>query len=257
MLQYAIATCLLLLPVVLTPHAHSQTLSQLTYLADDSPPLNYLDKGELKGKAVDLLERTTRLAGAPVSRSDVQVLPWARAYRDTLSGPGRVLFSVYRMPERENLFKWAGPIDENRLVLVAKKARKISLSSLQELNFYTVGAQREDAAEHYLRKLDLETMVVTLTVLPKQAAKMLDTGRIDIWAAGEGGVWSNLAATGLNPADFEIVGVLHRFELYFAFSRDVDDALVQQFQSALNRVIASQQEDDTNSQPPAGQPAPT
>jgi polar amino acid transport system substrate-binding protein len=217
----------------------AQTLDQLFYIADDSPPLNYLVEDRLTGKAVDLLEQATDIAGAPVKRSEVKVMPWARAYREALSGPHRVLFSVYRMPEREKLFKWAGPIDANRLVLIAKKSRAIKLDDLNQLIFYAVGAQREDASEHYLRKLKLDNLNLTLTVLPIQAAKMLSSDRIDIWAAGESGAFSNITAAGLRQEDFEIVGVLHKFELYFAFSRDVDDALVQQFQSALNQIDAN------------------
>ena len=90
----------LVLWLVLPPFVIGQSLSELTYIADDSPPLNYLDNGELKGRAVDLLVQATTLAGAPIKRTDVKVIPWARAYREALAGPNRVLFSVYRMPVR-------------------------------------------------------------------------------------------------------------------------------------------------------------
>jgi polar amino acid transport system substrate-binding protein len=214
----------------------AQQLNELIYLTENAPPTNYLDNGQLVGTAVEILEAATLAAGSPVRRSQVQVLPWARAYREAIIGPRRVIFAIYRTPEREKLFKWAGPYEQSRLVLVAKKRRNISLSNLEDLNHFIVGAQREDAAEIYLRKLEFGDMVLTLTVSPLQLARMIVSDRIDIWAGGEDGIYAHLAKIDANPNDFEVVGTLHKSDLYFAFSRDVDDALVHLFQRALDEV---------------------
>ncbi len=227
----------LLLLVAVTFNLHAQTLNKLIYLADDSQPLNYVQGNELKGLAFDLLEATTAQAGSPVQRTDVRILPWARAYRQAIRGPNRVLFSMYRMPNREKLFKWAGPFATNTLALTAKKSRSIKINNLADLDNYTIGVQREDAAEHYLRTLDLDRMKVTQVVLAQQGARMLENDRIALWAGGEGGILSNLAAIGVDPNEYETVGILQEFKLYFGFSRDVDDALVQQFQTALDQVL--------------------
>jgi polar amino acid transport system substrate-binding protein len=218
--------------------AHAENLADLIYLSEDSPPMNYLEEGVLKGAAVDLLEQATQMVGSPVQRSTVRVLPWARAYREAISSPNRVIFSIYRTPDREHLFKWAGPIDTNRLVLVAKKQRKITITTLQELNRFNVGAQREDAAEIHLRNLELGGMVLTLTVTPLQLAKMLVSDRIDVWAGGVNGIMTHLALANADPADFEVVGTLHQADLYFGFSRNIDDALINEFQQAIDKILS-------------------
>ncbi|MBB3167513.1 substrate-binding periplasmic protein [Simiduia aestuariiviva] len=234
----AMIGCLMVVASAFAGPAHR--LDQLTYLSENSPPMNFLDNGEFKGIAVDLLERTTRVAGTPVHRDKVKILPWARAYRAAISGPNKVIFAIYRTPEREALFKWAGPFDANSLVLVAKKNRKIKITQLSQLNKFVVGAQREDAAEIHLRNLSLDEMVLTLTVSPLQLARMMQADRIDIWAGGVHGINAHLAMIGAAPEDFEVVGTLHKADLYFAFSRDVDDALVDRFQQSLEKVLSQQ-----------------
>ncbi|WP_407644451.1 transporter substrate-binding domain-containing protein [Dongshaea marina] len=73
-------------------------------------PNNFVEKGELKGAAVELLLAASKQAGSPVSKADIKVYPWARAYNDALKGPNKVVFATTRTKEREKLFKWAGPI---------------------------------------------------------------------------------------------------------------------------------------------------
>ena len=68
----------------------------------------------MQGISVDLLEAVTERMGQTVSRKEVRVEPWADGYRAALEGNGTVLFSTARTPERENLFKWAGPIVTHR-----------------------------------------------------------------------------------------------------------------------------------------------
>ncbi|UTA47065.1 transporter substrate-binding domain-containing protein [Simiduia sp. 21SJ11W-1] len=233
-----IFTSLLLLAALCLSHlALAQPLDELVYLSEDAPPINYYDQGVFKGIAVDLLEQTTAAAGAPVTRTQVQVKPWARAYREALRGPKRVIFAIYRTPEREHLFKWAGPFNKSELVLVAKKRRHITLKDLGALNQYVVGAQREDAAEIHLRNLDLENMAITYTVNPLLLARMMMSDRIDIWAGGLHGIFAHLNQAGANPNEYEVIGTLHQADLYFAFSRDVSDGTVQRFQQALERVL--------------------
>ncbi|MDN3640608.1 hypothetical protein QWY82_17555 [Simiduia curdlanivorans] len=45
---------------------------------------------------------------------------------------------------------------------------------------------------------------------------------------------------GGNPEDFAIVWVLREVGVYFAFSSNVDDALIAQFQESLDYVLSGQ-----------------
>ncbi len=227
---------LLLTVSLASPLAKSQTLSDLQYITENYPPFNYEEQGVLKGEAVELLIAATALAGSPVNARDISLQPWARAFHNALEGPNRVLFSTTRTPEREALFKWAGPIGNNHIVLIGKKSRNIKLNSLQELDHFRVGAVRDDVGELFLRDLRLEKTIITLGVQPESIAKMLQSGRVDLWAYGESSALKLLKQIGAKASDYEVVYVLQSMELYYAFSADVDDALVKQLQDSIDTI---------------------
>lgn len=226
--------CITLL--VLSPHSRGETLADLEYITENYPPFNYVEGGVLRGEAVDLLLSATALSGNPIRARDISVQPWARAFHNALEGPNRVLFSTTRTPERERLFKWAGPIGSNHVVLMAKKSSNIKLNSLKELERYKVGAIRDDVGKLFLRELHLEKSIITLGVQPDSIAKMLQSGRVDLWAYGESSAKDTLKKIGAKVADYEVVRVLKTLDLYFAFSQDVPDKLVAEFQQAIDTI---------------------
>ena len=73
--------------------------------------------------------------GVNLNRSVIQLLPWTEGYEKALTENYTVLFSTGRLPERELLFKWAGPIAEDRYVLLAKKDRNIGILNEEKLNW--------------------------------------------------------------------------------------------------------------------------
>lgn len=65
---------------------------------------------------------------------------------------------------------------------------------------------------------------------------MLQSNRIDLWIYGESSAFNVLKRTGADLADYEVVEVLKSLDLYFAFSADIDDALVKQLQNAIDTI---------------------
>lgn len=222
------------------PRLNAQSLNQLEYITESYPPYNYEENGMVRGEAVELLIAATSLAGSPVLARNILLQPWARAFHNALEGPNRVLFSTTRTPEREALFKWAGPIGTNHIVLVGKKARGIRIDSLSQLDRYRIGAVRDDVGELSLRELHLEKTIITLGVQPESIAKMLQSGRIDLWVYGESSAFDVLKSIGAKLTDYEVVYVLKTLDLYYAFSADVDDALVEQLQDAIDTIRGKQ-----------------
>ena len=212
-------------------------LNQLRYITEHSPPYNFVENGELKGPAVDLLLAATKIAGSPVTRCAILVQPWARAYSNTLEGPNTVLFNTIRTKERETLFKWAGPTGSEKYLLIAKKSRRIIIHSSTDLSNYRIGAVRDDAGEFYLNELNVPTEKLTLAVNVNSLGKMLNAGRIDMWAFGEDGWQQSLKESNIRPDDYEAVFVLKKNDYYFAFSLDVDDTLVEQMQQGIDQAI--------------------
>lgn len=226
----------------------SLPLNQLRYITEHSPPHNYVDHGELKGPAVDLLLAATAKAGSPVNKRDIQVQPWARGYRNALEGPNTVLFNTIRTQSRDPLFKWAGPTGTERYVIIAPRKNNLHIEDSTELAQYRIGAIRDDAGENYLHELAIPKHAITLANNVNYLGKMLKAGRIDMWAFGEDGWQQALAESGIDSKNYEVVYVLKTNDYYFAFSLDVDDDVVAAMQRGIDEVIEGRIKSSNGSQ---------
>lgn len=175
-------------------------------------------------------------SGNPISKKDIHILPWGRAYQSAVKGPNVVLFSTTRTPHREPLFQWVGPITSTRVVLLARKSSEIRLNSIEDVKKHQIGVIRDDIGEQ---------MVLTQGVSPQRLkrigkassiAKMLAKGRIDLWAYEENAANWFLRNNGFDSDDFESVFVLNDSQLFYTFSKDVAPELLAELQKGIDRI---------------------
>ncbi len=122
--------------------------ASLRILTENLPPLNYVKDGALVGPSVEIVKEIQRRIG---STEEIQVYPWARAYKIALEEENVMLFSVSHTPYRENKFKWVGPLATKRDILVAKKGTNLVINSLEDAKkVRRIGVLRNDTKEEYL-----------------------------------------------------------------------------------------------------------
>ncbi len=208
----------------------------VTYYTEQYPPYNYLENGTLRGVAVDLLVETTGRMGSPVSTDAIHVLPWADAYGAALERNNTALFSTVRLPEREKLFKWAGPIVTEHKVLFARSGSGISINDATDLTGYRIGVVTDDAALGELTALGVDPRSVVAYPDPSAVLTMLLEKKIDLFAYGrDAGEYVMKDTTG-SVSGIIVVYELRGYELYYAFSPDTPDTTVAAFQKALDGV---------------------
>ena len=210
-------------------------LSQLTYLTEEYPPYNFTDGHQLQGVAVDLLVAASAQVDQPVLASQIQVLPWSRAYGHAQHATNTVLFSTTRTAARESLFQWVGPIASIRIVLIARKIDAISLSGVEDMKAYRIGVIREDIGEALLQDLGLSDNLVDVGNADS-LAKMLERGRIQLWAYEESVARWFCKQSQVNFNQFEVVYVLKEAELFYALSPNVDTEVVQSLQQGIDQL---------------------
>lgn len=218
--------------------ASNQTISarDLIYITEQYPPYNFQEDGVLQGISVDLLENVWEKMNVSLNRSVIKLLPWADGYQRALSEKNTVLFAIDRSPDREKLFKWAGPIGIDRTVLYAKADRDINISSSQDLKKYKIGAIEEDRALQMLLDEGMKKGDLVLERAPKPIIEMLRNGSIDAWAYGDiTGIWL-IQQSGENASDYSVAYVLGENNVYYAFNKETPDYLVQSFQQALDYI---------------------
>ena len=232
-----IAIFLALLQVVEGVEASEQIASlamDLTYMTEQFPPYNFKEDGELQGFSIDLLEAMWRIMGVDLNRSIIEVLPWREGYERTLNKENTVLFSTARLPQREQLFKWAGPIGPFNNVLISRSDRNPSIVSPGDLLRYRIGAIKDDSAVQMLRDMGVREGTLVLEPTARPIIEMLQNRSIDAWAYGDvAGFWL-IQESGANGGDFEVAYVLGQADYYYAFHKKTPDSLVRSFQEAID-----------------------
>ncbi|OPX77477.1 MAG: extracellular solute-binding protein [Methanosaeta sp. PtaB.Bin039] len=225
--------------------AYDQAASarNLTYITEQFPPYNFEEDGVLQGISVDVLERVWDIMGADLNSSIIEILPWSEGYQRALEQNDSLLFCTARSPEREELFKWAGPVGSLRFVLLAKTKENISITGPEELEALKIGAVEEDMAVQMLLDEGVRMEDISVEKTSEPIVDMLKNGSIDAWASNEiTGLWE-IQESGENASDYEAVYVLGDGHAYFAFNKAVQDTLVQSFQQAIDQVMSHEGDD--------------
>jgi polar amino acid transport system substrate-binding protein len=207
---------------------------RLTYLTEDAPPCNYLENGEAKGVGVDILKAIwKRLGHAP---QKIQVMPWSKAYQASQTQTNTVLFGTARLDSREQMFKWVGPIFLKSFVLFAPKQSQLRAVDFEDMNTLRIGTTRDDAAEQELvrRGIRLDRMVRVQGL--KEQLELLDTNKVDVIARDDMTVLAYMAKHGLKKETVKKVKSISSASLWYAFSKDVPDKVVKEFQDSLNEL---------------------
>lgn len=208
---------------------------QLRLLTEISPPAQMMRNGQLTGRTVELVREAMSRMGLELS---IKVLPWARAYSMALQGPMVGLFATTRTEEREDMFKWAGPLTRLKWVFYARKDSGLVINTLEDARkVERIGTYRHDAREQFLQRhgfTNLESVNDQKTNLLKLAL-----GRLDLVAGTNLGTLGIARQAEIDPSQFESVFTFKTMDLYLAFSKDVPDKEV----ALWNRAFESMHND--------------
>ncbi|MBA1427963.1 substrate-binding periplasmic protein [Pseudomonas orientalis] len=222
--------------MVATAHADESSDTPLVLLTENFPPYNMAKNGKnfardenIEGIAVDIMRETFKRAG--ISYNLTLRFPWERIYKLALEKPGYGVFVMARLPDREALFKWVGPIGPDDWVLLAKDDSKIQLDGLEQARRYRIGAYKGDAIAESLDKQGLKPIVA---LRDQDNAQKLMEGQIDLWATGDPA--GRYLARQVGVDGLKTVLRFNSAQLYLALNKEVPDEVVARLQAALDEL---------------------
>jgi len=226
--------------------AHAQAPDKINLLTENFPPYNMADDGKnfardehITGIAADIVREMFKRAG--IDYTLTLRFPWERIYGMALEQPNSGVFVTARLPEREELFKWVGPIGPDDWVLLARGDSPINLTSLDQARQYNIGAYKGDAiAEH----LDGQGLQPQLALRDQENVKKLIDGKIDLWATGDPA--GRYLARQDGVTGLKRVLRFDSAELYLALNKQVADETVQKLQKALDQMRSEGVIDEIN-----------
>jgi len=218
--------------------AHAQTPAKIDLLTENFPPYNMADDGKnfardehITGIAADIVREMFKRAG--IEYTLTLRFPWERIYGMALEQANYGVFVTARLPEREALFKWVGPIGPDDWVLLARGDSPISVTSLEQVRQYRIGAYKGDAIGEHLQAQGLQP---ELALRDQENVRKLMDGKIDLWATGDPA--GRFLARQDGVTGLKRVLRFESAELYLALNKQTDEQIVQRLQQTLNQMRA-------------------
>lgn len=209
---------------------------KLYFYTENFPPYNMSATGrafehnetEITGLCAEMVKAILAEAKVPAG---IKLRNWSYSYDRALRKKNHGVFCAARTEAREKLFKWVGPLAENRWTLFAPPGSTLKLNTLEEARNLTIASYKGSVRAKYLEERGYKLSLLDSDDLnPKRLA----LGQVDLWIA------ERLAGPYL-AAQNDVEGLVpvlsfNRTELYLAINPQTSDALVQKLQSALQRI---------------------
>jgi len=205
----------------------------LRIITENLPPFNYAGAdGKAAGQATEvvnsILSRLNQTA-------EIEILPWTEGYSLARAGPRVALYSTGRTDERENLFRWVGPVASSEYTLYARNGSGLQINSLEAAKKGgRIGVVKDDARHQFLRENRFDN--ITTCGSDAECLRDLITGTTDLWLGSSENAADTARKEGIDPSVYTALYPVRTVSLYIAFSNDTPDSLITSWQAALDAM---------------------
>jgi polar amino acid transport system substrate-binding protein len=231
--------CIVPLPLIITSVSFAQIVLQ--GVTEEYAPYTYESQnGEASGIITEIANAIIAKAGLHIRTS---IYPWARAYKIASKEPNTLIFSIFRTPEREELFHWIGPVIPSVDICLYKLKERtdIRLTSLKDARQYMISVVRDTIFHTYLLEHGFNGNTnIDAQADPLQNLKLLFFKRVDLVFAEEFENAAQLRELGLPLDQMEKTLCLPELktEFYVAISKQTSKNIVQKLQAAFKEIEA-------------------
>ena len=166
---------------------------------------------------------------------NIRLTSWKNAYNMALLDPNIVLFSAERTPQRENLFRWVGPVGKNSSILYAKKGSNINVKSLEDAKKISAIATTTNWFTEQKLKSEGFTNLVS-SPDPAENVRQLMKGEVQLSIFTDITIPEIVKNAGYSMDDLEPVLTVSQTYFYIAISKDTPPDVVKAWQSTLDSL---------------------
>jgi polar amino acid transport system substrate-binding protein len=211
------------------------TAASYQVVTEEWAPYNYQENNQVTGMTTDIVRAIMALTGEEFR---VQLLPSMRATRVLQSRPKTIMYSLFRTPERESLYKWVGPIIEESIYPYQLASDQPPITTREQLLHAPQITTRQAGLIPDTLKSQGFGNLDQSAAGNQQLYRMLLAGRTGVIVGDTpSGVAYFSRQLSIPPGTLRQIPVeLYRSSLYIAFSRDCDDKVVAAWANALDRL---------------------
>ena len=144
-------------------------------MTEEWKPYQYEENNIVKGIRTDAVNELLKRLNI---KDKIKIYPWARAYYKIINQENQILFEMTRNAERENLFKWVGPLTSMPYYFFYNTKNPIIINNLNEAKKYKIGVYNEDISHQVLLKYGFENIDISHD--NNTVIKKLEHERVDL-----------------------------------------------------------------------------
>lgn len=191
-----------------------------------------LPNGEMGGPNVEVVREIQRRVG---NSDPIKEVAWARGYHELSTTPNTLLFTVARTAQRNALFHWVGPINENVYGLYVKADSTLRLKNLEDAKaLKLISVYRNDVRDQFLTQAGFTNLDRT----SDEAAnvKMLMAGRVQAIASSSSTIDDQMARAGVPREHVSLALPFVTAQTWLAFSKGATEKTIADWTQALESM---------------------
>ncbi len=209
--------------------------SDFTAMTAPFPPYS-VNKGlHVHGIAVDTLAVIMSLSGVPMTSDDVKLMLWNHGLKIAAKGPHKIMLNVPKTDQLSPLYKWVGPIDVNKFVVIGRKNGN-KIGTISDLNHHKISTIRNSLPERALLDLGVQKSVLKQSVTHVIPLKQLKMKMVDYFVHTDSAAAYMMKKMGMRLNEFAVQYTFMEVPIYFAFSKDTPDKFIAKLNDSLVKL---------------------
>lgn len=209
----------------------------IKWYTEDYPPFNYQQTGEIKGIAVDILQKAYSELNWPLNTDDISIMPWTRAYYTLKSDANACLFSMTFTKERAKNFNFIGTVMPNTVAIIGHQDSSINEIQLRTDFNLRYGVVKNDIGHQTLMEYGIPDNQFVFLKTGFELVKMLEHKRVDLIAYGDVIARYQFERAKISPNKFKVVKPLLKSLLGYACNKGVPIDVIQTLNTSIEQIV--------------------
>lgn len=217
----------------------SQSLGQpIKVVTETWRPYSYLEDKQVKGICSEIVMECLREANLNPEENRIHIYPWIRSYNIALEEENVLIYTILKCREREDKFKWIGPIIQpDKFYLFKNSERKdVIIDRLEDAKKYKIGVLRGSVHKQFLLEKGFPDSCFYDVGYQELNLLKLRNKRIDLIIDTESSVKIRAEKMKLPLEKFEKILFLFKSDYYIAYSQKTSDDIVERTQQAFDAL---------------------
>ncbi len=211
---------------------------EVILVTEEWPPYTYSEGDKPAGLVTEVLRHALKRTNF---KWRIHVYPWARSYNRALTVKNTLIYTIFKLPSRERLFKWVKLTGlSTEMYLFSPRSRSdIRIDTLEDAKRYRIGVTRETSTHHFLLSkgfVEGKNLFPVSNEIQNAMKSSPERNRLDLTTGDRLSLAMWLKRFKF-PADYwrqEIF--LFREDFYIAFNLQTPDRIVSEMEGALSSI---------------------